>query len=94
MKYEINGLIVESIDKSITFEFDNTKIDLDDVRMLINYLKDQASLDTCTDNLEDDEFNVDDFAGGNIDDAYTLGHSDGSIEEARYILDSYLKVAY
>lgn len=29
---------------------------------------------------------VDDYAGGNVDDAYRIGHNDGQIELARIIL--------
>lgn len=35
---------------------------------------------------DDEEFQPDDYAGGNIDDAYSGGYSDGQIELARQIL--------
>ncbi len=36
-----------------------------------------------------DDFMVDDYAGGNMDDAYAGGSSDGEIGLARYLLDKY-----
>lgn len=42
---------------------------------------------------DDDEFMPDDYAGGNIDDAYYGGVSDGEILLAREILDA-LGIAY
>jgi hypothetical protein len=40
-----------------------------------------------TANFDDEEFFVDDWAGGNIDDAYTLGSSDGEIAFARQLIE-------
>lgn len=38
--------------------------------------------------VDDEEFMVDDYAGGNIDDAYQLGEQHGATQLAREILDT------
>lgn len=60
---------------------------------IIDILIKVAEKKTCRDiSLEEgDYFNIDDFAGGNIDDAYNLGLQDGEIELARRILQFFDK---
>jgi len=50
----------------------------------IAYLKELANKKTW---VEDPEFNPADFSGGNYDDAYSGGNSDGEIQLARTILE-------
>lgn len=60
---------------------------LEDIRVGVTELK--AFLQKTADKtawLDDKEFMVDDYAGGNIDDAYSGGVSDGEILMAREIL--------
>ena len=48
-------------------------------------------------NTDDPEFMVNDWAGGNIDDAYALGADDGEISLARFVketLDAPMKMGY
>lgn len=35
----------------------------------------------------DEDWNVSDYSGGNIDDAYSMGISHGHVEQARRIVD-------
>lgn len=41
---------------------------------------------------DDEEFMVDDYAGGNIDDAYYGGASDGEVLLARQILEEFFEI--
>ena len=52
------------------------------------YLEDLAKRH-CWDDEED--FNVDDYAGGNIDDAYSGGYSYGQANLARHMLSLFFK---
>ena len=50
---------------------------------VVETLKKMARQDNCTEN---DDFMVDDYAGGNIDDAFELGRDSSEIDLARWIL--------
>lgn len=54
------------------------------MKELIEKLEKLAELDTWTD--EDEDFNPYEMSGGNFDDAYWAGVSDGRIELAREVL--------
>jgi hypothetical protein len=57
-----------------------------DTKML-EELKDLASEKTIGDEQEaGEDVVVDDYAGGNVDDAYWKGHNDGQIDLARQLL--------
>lgn len=53
---------------------------------LIKKLVDLASQRIASDN---DDFMVDDYAGGNIDDAFSLGCDCGEVQFARDLLDEF-----
>lgn len=55
----------------------------DDVAKLIEIAKEDTIYDKGGEYAQ-----VDDYAGGNVDDAYVLGTSDGRIELAREILSN------
>jgi hypothetical protein len=56
---------------------------------MIEKLKIEARTELAEDDVEDDEyFNPDDAAGGNFDDAYSMGVDAGSTYLAREILES------
>lgn len=50
---------------------------------LVNLAKNRAL------QLDEEDFFVQDYAGGNFDDAFSLGLEFGSIAEARYILNKF-----
>ena len=52
---------------------------------MIERLKNVARMESFYDN-EDEDVIVDDYAGGNIDDAFELGERAGTIELAREVL--------
>lgn len=54
---------------------------------LIKKLKELAKSECWDDNMNDDSI-VDDFAGGNVDDAYWGGEHTGRVKLARETLDS------
>lgn len=54
------------------------------IEEMIKKIKEKAEKTACTDN---DDFNIDGYAGGNIDDAYSLGCDDGEILFARELLE-------
>lgn len=56
---------------------------------LFQKIKDTAAKEARSDN---DDFMVDDYAGGNIDDAYQQGTEDGEIWFARELLDIVNKI--
>ena len=60
-------------------------LDQDMVAKLISLAKDKTIYDN---EDEDEDVVIDDFAGGNVDDAYNIGQSDGEIYLARRILGS------
>jgi hypothetical protein len=61
---------------------------------IIERLKYFAQKECWADELYDEgDFTVDDFAGGNVDDAYYGGENAGYTQLAREILDS-LKISY
>lgn len=60
-------------------------LDQDMVAKLISLAKDKTIYDN---EDEDEDVVIDDFAGGNVDDAYNIGRSDGEIYLAREILAS------
>lgn len=51
---------------------------------LIKMIRKVASQEVCAD---EDDFMVDDYAGGNIDDAYSLGTDHGEVYFARQLLE-------
>lgn len=53
------------------------------LKEIIKKIKEKAENTACIDN---DDFNIDGYAGGNIDDAYSLGCDDGEILFARELL--------
>ena len=57
---------------------------------MIEKLKIEARTELAEDDVEDDDeyFNPDDAAGGNFDDAYSMGVDAGSTYLAREILES------
>lgn len=55
---------------------------------VIEKLKEIAESDSVFDSIhEDGYFCVNDYAGGNMDDAFSLGLEEGEIELARKLLD-------
>jgi len=50
---------------------------------LIDKIREIASSDICAD---EDDFMIDDYAGGNIDDAYNMGIDHGEVYFARRLL--------
>lgn len=58
-------------------------IDQDMVAKLISLAKDKTIYDKGGEYAQ-----IDDYAGGNVDDSYSLGEEDGKIELARRILAS------
>lgn len=54
---------------------------------LLKRLKDLAEKHTWADGMEDGETNIDDYAGGNEDDAYYGGERAGETSLARSILE-------
>jgi hypothetical protein len=58
---------------------------------LVEYLKKFAAGDTIYDKvMAGEDVVVDDYAGGNVDDAYWKGHFDGQTDLARDILRLFL----
>lgn len=51
---------------------------------LIQKIKEMAAKELATD---DEDFEVDDCAGGNIDDAFSSGYEEGQISFARQLLE-------
>jgi hypothetical protein len=54
----------------------------------INRLKELASSDSWADEIYSESSTVDNFAGGNVDDAFWGGHESGQIELARDVLSA------
>lgn len=56
---------------------------------LIEELRVIARMKTVEDaaDADDEDFNVDDYAGGNIDDAYEHGYNTGRVDTARLVLE-------
>ena len=57
-----------------------------EIEKLIQYLKELANGEVRSD---DEEFNPQDYAGGNFDDAYSMGVEDGTTLFARELLRKY-----
>ena len=55
------------------------------IKKLIEIAQKESVFDSV--NLEEECFCVNDYAGGNIDDAFSLGLDEGEIELARKLLD-------
>ncbi len=53
---------------------------LDKIKKLLNKINEEKPA------YADDDFNANDWAGGNIDDAYNIGYNDGRISLAHDIL--------
>lgn len=53
---------------------------------LIEKLKKLAEKSCWADKIDGDKYNIDDYAGGNVDDAYFGGYNSGEILLARDIL--------
>lgn len=53
--------------------------------LIIEHLKKNAS----SMKSDDPDFMVNDYAGGNIDDAYSIGFDDGYASACRYMLESF-----
>jgi len=49
----------------------------------------EISARECWDDSDDSDFIVDDYAGGNVDDAYSGGYSSGYIQLARELLTKF-----
>ena len=56
--------------------------------VMIEKLKKLAAESCCSD---DEDFNAYDYSGGNFDDAYYAGTSDGEISSAREIIEDMAK---
>ena len=54
----------------------------------INRLKELASSDSWTDEIFSESITLDNFACGNVDDAFRGGHESGQIELARDVLSA------